>query len=98
MVGNPVGALLCILLTFIVSGLCNAGAETEVRCYSIHEISFEGPTYRPTDAPARDVDLITRWRHQPSGTTLAMCKSRWGKANSIRRQTGRVPNFIHCWI
>jgi len=45
-------------------GLGSVGAETEVPCYGVHEVAFEGPTYGPKDAPARDVELVTQWQHE----------------------------------
>lgn len=59
-------SLLCL------SASTSSGAETEVPRYGIHEVAFDGPAYGPTDAPARDVELVTRWRHESSGTTLAI--------------------------
>ena len=35
--------------------------------YGVHELAFDGPSQSPTDAPARDVELVTRWRHEGSG-------------------------------
>lgn len=59
---------LALLLLFVPASF---GAQTEVPCYSVHELRFEGPTYGPTDAPARDVELVTRWRHE-TGLTYAI--------------------------
>jgi len=55
--------IIACMLPFVLS-LSSFSAETEVPCYGIHEVSFEGPTYGPKDAPARDVELATQWRHE----------------------------------
>ncbi len=64
----PVAGLLLLFLSTCAS----FGAETELPRYGVHEVSFAGPTCGPTDAPARDVELVTRWRHESSGTTLTI--------------------------
>lgn len=64
----PVAGLLLLCL----SACASVGAETELPRYGVHEVSFTGPTYGPKDAPARDVELVTRWRHESSGTTLTI--------------------------
>jgi len=55
--------IIACMLPFVLS-FSSFSAETEVPCYGIHEVSFEGPTYGPKDAPARDVELATQWRHE----------------------------------
>ena len=47
--------------------LACAAAQAAVPLYGVHELAFEGPSQGPTDAPARDVELVTRWRHEGSG-------------------------------
>jgi hypothetical protein len=32
--------------------------------YGVHELTFEGPSFGPDDAPARTATLRTRWRHE----------------------------------
>ncbi len=64
----PIAGLLLLLLSTCAS----VGSETELPRYGIHEVSFTGPALGPMDAPARDVELITRWRHESSGLTLAI--------------------------
>jgi hypothetical protein len=42
---------------------CTAGQPT-VPLYGVHEVVFAGPALGPGQAPARDVDLVTQWRHE----------------------------------
>jgi len=37
--------------------------------YSVVELTFTGPTFGPTDAPARDVDFTVRFAHESGGAT-----------------------------
>jgi len=55
----PVTVVVAVLLS-----VGSAATEPVVPLYGVHEVAFTGPTFGPTDAPARDVDLVTRWRHE----------------------------------
>ncbi len=57
--------LLIALLLLVRSSACDA---TEVPRYSVYEVQFVGPTCGPQDAPARDVELVTRWEHETGRT------------------------------
>lgn len=46
--------------------------EHRVGLYSVHEVVFDGPTCDPTDAPARDIEMVTRWRHEDGGPGLSV--------------------------
>ena len=70
MAGNRSRTLVFLLLTTLVTPPLIAAVE--VPHYSIHEVAFEGPSYGPTDAPARDVTLVTHWRHESSDTRLTV--------------------------
>ncbi|UCD53571.1 MAG: DUF4038 domain-containing protein [Phycisphaerales bacterium] len=66
--GNLLRVFSCVLLALITSGSTSSSAATEVPCYGVHEVDFEGPTCGPADTPARDVELVTQWRHESGGT------------------------------
>ncbi len=40
--------------------------------YSVHEVAFAGPPMTARDSPARDVELVTLWRHEDGRETLAV--------------------------
>lgn len=44
--------------------------------YEVHEVVFAGPVFGPTDAPARDVELVTQWRHE-SGRPVYTIQGFW---------------------
>jgi hypothetical protein len=62
-------ALLTVMVQIAMVALLPAdwSAAAEVPLYGVHEVVFAGPAMGPTDAPARDVALITRWRHESGG-------------------------------
>ena len=39
-------------------------AQSTVPLYEVHEVVLVGPAFGPTDTPARDVELVTQWRHE----------------------------------
>ncbi len=49
-----------------------AAAERAVPLYDVHEVIFTGPGFGPTDAPARDVELVTKWQHESGGPTYTI--------------------------
>ena len=49
-----------------------ADAQQEVPLYGVQEVVFEGPTCAPTDSPARDVELVTQWRHESGEATCTI--------------------------
>jgi len=55
-----------ILLAYLMVIAANfAFAQTAtVPMYQVHEITFQGETYQPQDAPAAEVDFTTTWRHE----------------------------------
>ena len=64
MTACEVRPFVCLFVLPFALALGSAGAETEVPRYGLHEVLFEGPAYGPSDAPARDVELVTQWRHE----------------------------------
>ena len=56
--------VITLLLTIIPADTSFAGAYGKVPLYDIHEITLSGPTYGPQDSSARDVNLVTKWRHE----------------------------------
>ena len=63
-------AIPTCLLASIVSLAASCGrAENVVPLYGVHEVTFQGPDCGPTDAPARDVELVTQWRHESGRPT-----------------------------
>lgn len=40
------------------------GWTEKVPLYDVHEITLSGPTYGPLDSPTRQIDLVTKWRHE----------------------------------
>jgi len=36
----------------------------KVQLYDVHEITLSGPTYGSGDSPTRQIDLVTKWRHE----------------------------------
>jgi len=59
--------------------------------YAVHELVFRGPHFTERDAPARDVELLTRWRHE-SGRELLVYGfwdgDGWSKADVIEAHLG----------
>jgi hypothetical protein len=53
-----------------------AAAEPVVSLYGVHELVFTGPTFGPADTPARDVELVTLWRHE-SGRPVYKVQGFW---------------------
>jgi len=68
MAGNLFRVSSCVVLALIPSVATGTDTTTEVFCYGIHEVVFNGPAYGPADAPARDVELATQWRHESGHT------------------------------
>ncbi len=75
-----------IALTFTT--LCTVSASTaaqiEVPLYGVHELQFAGPICSSADCPARDIELLTQWRHE-SGTPTCKILGFWdgdGKGGS----------------
>ncbi len=62
-----------ILLLFVGA---YAATDVQVPRFGVHEVVFEGPTLGPTDTPARDVELLTQWRHE-SGTPVYQVHGFW---------------------
>lgn len=56
--------IVLILVSLAASAATAIAAEQRVALYSVHEVTFEGPTFGPVDVPARDVELVTTWRHE----------------------------------
>ncbi len=59
--------MVTILSLALVAG--GSAAEATVPLYGVHEVVFEGPACGPTDAPARDIELVTVWRHESGAPT-----------------------------
>lgn len=55
-----------ILAAMFVAGVHvqTCAAPVGVPRYNVHEVSFEGPRMGARDCPARDVELVTVWRHE----------------------------------
>ena len=64
MTACEVRALLTVCTLVFTLNLGSAYAASSVPRYGIYEVAYEGPTYRPEDAPARDAELVTQWRHE----------------------------------
>jgi Domain of unknown function (DUF5060)/Protein of unknown function (DUF4038) len=84
--------IIACILPFVL-GLGSVGAETEVPCYSVHEVAFEGPTYGPKDAPARDVELATQWQHE---TGLAYTIHGFWDGDGVGDASGNVFKVRFC--
>ncbi len=82
-----------VAISLMFFGLCPAeGASTPL--FGAHEVVFEGPSLSPTDAPARDLTLVTRWRHE-SGEPVHTVHGFWdgdGRGGS----TGNVFRVRFC--
>ncbi len=66
---------LVLIVSMILAMGCTA-AEPTVPLYRVHEVVFAGPAIGPADAPARDVELVTRWRHE-SGRPVYTIRGFW---------------------
>lgn len=66
---DPSPTHACILALTIMLTPHLAAAQPQVPLYTVHEITFAGPTFGPADTPARDALLTTRWQHAASGTS-----------------------------
>jgi hypothetical protein len=62
---------LVLIIPLVLVVACLAG-EPSVPLYGVHEIVFAGPACGPADTPARDVELVTRWRHESGRPTYAV--------------------------
>ncbi len=62
--------VVMVSLVFAVEGL---EAEVQVPRYGVHEVLFEGPACGATDAPARDIELVTMWRHESGAPVYRVC-------------------------
>ena len=51
------------MVFMMLAGRCPAEAPS-APLYGVHTLVFKGPALGPTDAPARDIELVTRWRHE----------------------------------
>ncbi len=58
---------ICYLIFFLLTAF--SYGQTTVQLYDVHELSFEGPFYKKTDNPVRDVELITTWQHESGSPT-----------------------------
>ncbi|GAG15768.1 unnamed protein product, partial [marine sediment metagenome] len=56
--------IIASLLTIIPADTSFAGASGKVPLYDVHEITLLGPTYGSGDSPTRQIDLVTKWRHE----------------------------------
>jgi hypothetical protein len=61
-----------------VAGTPNAndGVWGALPLYGVHELVFNGPACGPADSPARDVELVTQWRHE-SGRPVYTIQGFW---------------------
>jgi hypothetical protein len=64
---------LTILVLVSCLAACSRGAaEQRVPLYGVHEVVFDGPRCGAGEAPARDVELVTQWRHESGSPTCAI--------------------------
>ena len=66
----------------------------KVPLYDVHEITLSGPTYGPQDNPARDVNIVTNWRHE-SGQPSYQIYGFWD-SNGKGGQSGNVFKVRFC--
>jgi hypothetical protein len=55
---------LILLLTFLLAIETFGNLTQEVPLYAVHELSFSGPNYGPSDDPTVEVELFVQWRHE----------------------------------
>ena len=55
---------LVLLMTFLLAIEAFGNLAQEVPLYAVHELSFSGPKYGPSDNPTVEVELIVQWRHE----------------------------------
>jgi hypothetical protein len=71
--------VLCLLAIALIVSTVPVGrlaAADRVPLYGVHEVVLEGPQCGPKDAPARDVELVTEWRHE-SGSPTQKIRGFW---------------------
>ena len=68
-----VARALCFLAVTACFAVSSSLAENVVPLYDVHELTFRGPAQKPGDAPARDVELVTTWRHESGQATQRLC-------------------------
>jgi len=54
---------LALIAALTLAAGCTA-AQPTVPLYGLHEVVFAGPVLGPAETPARDVELVTQWRHE----------------------------------
>ena len=69
------GIAFVLIVAMTLAIRCTA-AEPAVPLYGVHEVVFVGPAFGPADVPARDVDLVTQWRHE-SGRPVYTIQGFW---------------------
>ncbi len=52
------------LFLVVLMATARGAAENEVPLYTVYEMEFQGPRCQAADAPARDVEFVTTWRHE----------------------------------
>lgn len=88
---------ICFLAVALLPALASAGGSSaappeKVRLYGVHEVTFSGPEYGPSDNPLIDVNLTTEWRHE-SGRPAHRILGFWdgdGKGGIRRRIQSQV--------
>ncbi len=65
--------LLNVLFWIILAGNnLTYGQTAETSVYAVHELVFQGETYKASDAPAAEVDFTTTWRHESGSPTYTV--------------------------
>ncbi len=59
-----------VLYILILRGTAIPQDEVTVSCFTVHEVTFKGPEFEPSDTPAADVLLYTEWRHASGGPSI----------------------------
>lgn len=67
-----VAPILTVLALSLFAAAPGASAAPIATLYRVYELVFEGPVCGPTDAPARDVELVTKWRHASGEPTYTI--------------------------
>ena len=71
---RPIGSRLVLVSVVVLEMFSQAYAATaNVPLYGVHELSFKGPHMTARDCPARDVELVTLWKHEDSGSSVRLC-------------------------